>query len=121
MNKEQAIHSFWSEFGVPAYDENTVPDDAQLPYITYEVSTDVFGNEVISSASIWDRATSWARVTDILYLISEELGIGGTTRKYEGGLMWIKRGTPFSRRIPDDNQEIRHVSMNIEMEFISSI
>ena len=120
MTKEQAIHNFWSSFGVPAYDENTVPDDAVLPYITYEVSTDSFNNVVISSASVWDRGNSWTRVTNIMNLISEELGIGGTTRKYDNGLMWVMKGTPFSRRIPDDNQEIRHISMNIETEFVSS-
>ena len=40
MNKEQAIHFFWSQFGLPAYDENSVPDDAQMPYITYNVVID---------------------------------------------------------------------------------
>lgn len=120
MNKEQCIYQFWASFGVEAYEENTVPDDAVLPYITYEVSTDVFNNTVISSASIWDRGTSWTRATELLNLISEELGIGGTTRKFDGGLMWIKRGTPFSRHIPDDNDQIRHISMNIETDFVSS-
>ena len=35
MDKQQAIHGFWSSFGITAYDENSVPDDAELPYITY--------------------------------------------------------------------------------------
>ena len=38
MDKYQAINEFWNRFGVMAYDENTVPDDAELPYITYGVN-----------------------------------------------------------------------------------
>lgn len=126
MTKEQAIHSFWNSFKlpgslttIPAYDENTVPDGATFPYITYEVVTNAMGYDVISSASIWDRSTSWKGVTDILEVISEEIGLGGTTRRYDNGLMWVKKGYPFSRRVPDDSQNIRHISMNIETEFIS--
>ena len=31
MDKFQAQQSFWSSFGLTAYDENTVPDDAEYP------------------------------------------------------------------------------------------
>lgn len=121
MTKEQAIHSFWSSFGVSAYDENTVPDDAQLPYITYEVATDSIGNVVISAADIWDRSTSWQGVTELKDAIDAEIGYGGTTRHYDGGLLWITKGTPFARRIPDTDGSIRHIALNIESEFISEV
>ena len=32
-----ALYDFWSGFGIPAYLQDNVPDDAVLPYITYEV------------------------------------------------------------------------------------
>lgn len=34
------------------YDESSVPDDANLPYITYQVSTDFLGNPQFMTASI---------------------------------------------------------------------
>ena len=121
MTKEQAIQQFWSSFGVPAYDENTVPDGAELPYITYEVATDAINYTVITNASIWGWGKSWQETTDLLNLVSAEIGLGGTTRKYDGGLMWIKKGTPFARRTPDSDDSIRHISMNIETDFISEV
>jgi hypothetical protein len=121
MTKEQALHRFWSEFGVTAYDENTVPDDAQLPYITYEVATDSIGNDVSASVSIWDRGTSWTTVTNILDDIASTIGRGGTTRRYDNGLLWVKKGTPFARRVADENDSIRHISINIEYEYISEV
>ena len=120
MNKEQALHSFWSQFGT-AYDQNTVPEDAELPYITYEVITDNFGSQTILSASIWDRGTSWESVTNILHSIENVLGYGGQTIVYEGGLLWIKRGTPFSQRMNDPDDSIRRILINIEVEFNSEV
>ena len=94
MNKEQALHNFWNQYGIAAYDQNTVPEDATFPRITYEVLTDNFGAQNILNASIWDRSTSWKGVTDILHQVEQALGYGGQTIKYDGGLLWIKRGMP---------------------------
>lgn len=32
-----ALYEFWSQFGVPAYAEDMVPDNATVPYIRYTV------------------------------------------------------------------------------------
>ena len=32
-----ALYTFFSSFGIPAYVEYNVPDNAALPYITYEL------------------------------------------------------------------------------------
>lgn len=42
MTKAAALHSFFSGFGLTAYEENSVPDDAVFPYITYSLTTDSF-------------------------------------------------------------------------------
>lgn len=33
-----ALYKFWAQFGVPAYMEDQVPDNATFPYIRYAVS-----------------------------------------------------------------------------------
>lgn len=33
----KALYAFWSSFGIPAYLTGHVPDEAELPYITFEV------------------------------------------------------------------------------------
>ena len=32
-----ALYAFWSQFGIPAYAEDMVPDNATVPYIRYTV------------------------------------------------------------------------------------
>lgn len=121
MTKEQAIHNFWSSFDVPAYDENTVPDDASLPRITYEVHTDSFGYPLILSASIWDRSKSWGTVTTLCDKIATRLSQGGQMVHYDGGAMWIKKSMPFAQRMGDTDDSIRRIIINIEIEFISEV
>ena len=62
MDKEQALHSFWSSFGLTAYDEGTVPDDAMTvnngKYITYNVSTAALDEPVPISGDLWYRSMS---------------------------------------------------------------
>ena len=54
MTKAAALHSFYSSFGLTAYEENSVPDDAEFPYITYNITTDSFGNySTARTFSLW--------------------------------------------------------------------
>ena len=126
MDKEQALHQFWSQFkvdgkSIPAYDQSTVPDDAPFPRITYEVITDNFGVQNVLTASIWDRSKSWQGVTDILHEVEEQLGRGGQTLHCKGGMVWIYRGMPFAQRMPDTDDSIRRIVINIEGEFITEV
>lgn len=119
IDKEQALHQFWSQFGIPAYDVGTVPDDAPFPRITYEVITGNLGEQNILNASIWDRSRSWQSVTEILHDLESSLGMGGQTLHCRGGMVWIYRGMPFAQRMTDPDDSIRRILINIEVEFIT--
>lgn len=122
-NKEQAIHSFWGSFGWAAYDEGTVPvgsDAPTLPYITYRVVSDsLYGGPIAISASLWDRSSSWAEVTQKCNQISEYIGIGGRSIPVDGGYVWIKRGAPFAQRVVDDDDMVRRIYINISVDFLT--
>ena len=120
MNKIQALHSFWSGFGWTAYDATTVPDNAQLPYITYEVSDSDFGGFVALTANLWTRSTSWAEITQKELEIAEYIGRGGLMIPYQDGAFWVQKGRPWSTRLSDDNGDdsIRRIVLNVEIEFI---
>jgi hypothetical protein len=118
MDKEQAINSFWNSFDVPAYDMNTVPDDAPFPRITYEVTVNEFGNPTTVYASIWDKNTGWGRITGIAHKIDSALSEGGHTVSYDGGIIWLKKGTPFQQRMGDPDDTIRRILVNIEIEYL---
>ena len=122
-SKEYALHRFWSSFGLKAYDENTVPDKAMDEnngrYITYSVYTSTFEDPVPLYASLWYRDTSWEEITEKVNVISNYIGYGGRIISYDGGKMWILRGVPFSQRMPDEDDQIRRIYINIMVEFLS--
>ena len=107
MDAEQAIHSFWSSFGLTAYDENSVPDNAAMPYIT----------SVNLSASVWYHSTSWAAPTAKAHEIGNYISMGGITLPTDNGIVWIKRGSPFYQRLGDDDKNIKRVYINIQAEY----
>ena len=120
MTKEQAYHAFLASFSWPVYDENTVPDDAALPRITYNFSDAEFGDPVAMSISVWDRSTSWASVTAMKERIYNAIGLGGRIIKFDGGYIWIKRGQPFSQRMADENDSIRRIYIVLEVEYLTA-
>ena len=105
MDKYHALHQFWSQFGVTAYDENTVPDDAVLPYITYSVSVGSFNYPTATSVSIFDRAMTWTSVTRISDQIEALLKNGGKCINYDGGAFWIRKGNPWIQRLSDSSNK----------------
>lgn len=119
MDKAQAIHSFWSGFGLIAYDENSVPDDAIAPYITYSVSTDSFDNRISLYGSLWYKSTSWVEISKKAEEIAETIEETNPI-KIEGGYFWIMKGTPFAQRMADPSSDlIRRIYINIDAEFLT--
>ena len=121
MTKAAAIYQFWSSFGLTAYEENTVPTDAALPYITYQLVTDSFDREIPLTASIWYRSESWAGINAKTDEISQEISRGGKVIPCDGGAIWLKRGQPFAQNMGDESDDlIKRKYLNITAEFITA-
>lgn len=119
MDAEQAIHSFWSSFGLTAYDENSVPDNAQLPYITYSMSYDSFDNTVSLTASAWDESYSWLLLTDTAHEIANYIGSGKILKTDNGGV-WLIKGSPFYQRTGTEKDNVKRIYFNIMAEYIQN-
>ena len=123
MDSSQALQSFWSGFGWTAYDSNTVPSEDEhpdMPRITYDVSTAEFLYSIVLSASLWDRSYSWTNISKKADEIYNKIGLGGILVPYDNGKIWIKRGSPFSQRMSDEDDAIRRIYINIEVEFFTA-
>ena len=121
MTKAAAIYQFWNSFGLTAYEENTVPDDAVFPYITYQLVTDSFDREVPVTASLWYRSESWTAINAKTDEISQKISRGGKIIACDGGAIWLKRGQPFSQNMGDESDNlIKRKYLNITAEFITA-
>ena len=119
MNKYEALHSFWNSFGISAYEENTIPKDAKLPYITYEVVVNSLSeNQTALTAHVWDKSNGWKNLNSKV----EEIGkaLNGTRLVCDEGYIVLYRGEPFTNNITDaEDQTIKGKYLNITADFIT--
>ena len=121
MTKAAAIYQFWSGFSLTAYEENSVPDDAAFPYITYQLVTDSFDREIPITASIWYRSESWTGINAKTEEISQTISRGGKIIPCDGGAIWLKRGQPFAQSMGDESDNlIKRKYLNITADFMTA-
>ena len=122
MTKQEALHTFWSGFGLTAYEQNNVPFDVIMPYITYSESIGSIGDTNLLTASLWyfNEDDSRTEVVAKANEIDEALGLGGMTVKYDNGMLWVKKGSPFAQAMDDpQDQRIKRMVLNVSAEYLS--
>lgn len=117
MTKVATLHSFFESF-LKSYESNTVPDDAQFPYLTYDLASDGFGSAVQMNVSLWYRSTSWVDINNMTERIYEKVA-HGILLKCDGGGILVRSDTPFAQNMgdPSDNM-IRRKFIRLIVEYI---
>lgn len=119
-DKWQGLQNFWGSFGIPAYDENTVPPDAEMPYITYEAVTAGFEDVIPISGSIWYRSTSWEDASRKADDIASALNPYRLVQLGKGEYLFLVKGVPFAQRMSGSDDSIRRIYINLMAEYFSA-
>lgn len=122
MTPEAAIQQFLSGLGMPAYPRAAVPEDAEYPYLTYPLTVgDWDSGEVNIPITMWFRTTSEAIPNAAVRAVKEAVPRGGVRVPCDGGMLWIKRGSPFAQALlvegDEDGEKRRYV--NLDFEFLT--
>ena len=118
MDKWQVLQSFWESFNIPAYDENTVPDNATMPYITYEAEIGSYNTTLALSANIWYLSESWADISRKAQEILDFIGESYTSYSITGGYLYIPKNNITMQRLRDDsNPLIRRILIQYSAEY----
>ena len=118
---ESAVYGFMSSFGIPAYASTATPSDAEFPYITYDL---VVGGwmqgEVNMPVNVWYRTDSEAVLNAKVREISQAIGLGGVTRPCDGGMVWVKKGSPWAQavRVEGEDEKVKRRYVNINLEYL---
>ena len=119
MTPEAAIYQFMNSFDIPAVPSSSVQHDQQFPYITYDLTLgEWLGGDVNMTVNVWYRTTSEAAPNAKVREMYDRIGAGGVTVPCDGGMLWLKRGSPWAQAVALDNEEDgikrRYVNVNIE-------
>lgn len=121
MTKTEALHTFFSGFGIDAYAATSVPNDVMLPYLTYEAKTAALADgEVSLSVNLWYYTDSEKVPNAKADEIGKAIGAGGVMLRCDDGAIWLKRGSPFCQAMPvQSDSAIKHRYLNITAEYIT--
>ena len=108
------------EYTYGLIDSATGKDLPFLARITYNVAVGGFNDNIAMSASLWYRTKSWAEISAKAEEIYDYIGYGGVMVPFDGGAIWIRRGTPFAQRVSDEDDSFRRILLNIEAEYVSA-
>ena len=120
MDKWQTIHSFWSSFGIPAYDESSVPDNAVMPYITYSASISSFEKPIPLTASIWYNSTSWEDASKKSEEIERRLSSYAIIGMGDGEYLFLTQGDLFAQRAYSEDDRVKRIYLNVMAEYFSA-
>jgi len=108
-----ALKTFFSGFGLPAYAEDSVPDDVELPYITYSLSAPEWNTKASMNARVWDRTTSNAGIIGKADQITAAIGTTGKKIPVEGGYLIIWPESPLIQIMVDGDYRSAYINLSI--------
>ena len=122
MDKQQALYHFWRQAtGLEAYEENKIPDNAKLPYVTYQTQIGALDEPVFPIGHIWDdKRLSFTALDGYLARLEAYLPrVSGKCIPMDEGIMYVTRGTPFAQRESDGEGAVGYL-INLGIEFLSN-
>ena len=108
-----ALKTFFSGFGLPAYAENTVPEDVQLPYITFSLSAPEWNQKASGYAQVWDRSKSNTRIIEKADQITAAIGDAGKRLSFDGGYLVIWPESPLIQIMTDGDYRSAYINFSI--------
>ena len=120
MTKDKALYAWFNEF-MPFYPASSVPDDVLFPYGTYTLATGAFGSDPVSlTVNLWFYTESEAVPNQKAQELSERIGMGGALIPCDGGMIWLKRGSPWCQSLVDEaDHGIKRRYINITAEYFT--
>ena len=115
ITKPAAVYQFLSSFNMPVYTSSSVPDGAEITYITYDYIDGAFdtGTQTMPVV-LWFNTNSEKIPNAKVHEISQAIGLGGKTIPCEDGFIWIKKGTPFAQVSNDTEIKSRYLLLDID-------
>lgn len=111
----QALDTYLNGFGLDAYAEDSVPDNAEFPYITYRVIDPEWHQKAMFFVRVWFRSTRNAELLEKADQITEDIGVGKRL-PFDGGVLVVWPESPKVQVIVDPNdRSVRCAYINLSL------
>ena len=113
--KAAAFHTWASSFGIPAYSSASVPEDASLPYITYDFGVASFGEQFACTLNVWTGGSD-AEANAKATAICDSLP---AYARCDGGALRLEAGFPAWQAVPDES-DVKRRYINVDVENLTN-
>ena len=112
INTAMALKSFFGGFDLPAYAEDSIPDEINLPYITYPVTEPEWSEQTTFYCQVWFKKNHLgellAKADEIVGAIQE-----GVRIEISGGYVVLHPSTPLIQVFTDEDSQRAYISLLI--------
>ena len=112
MEMAKTLKTFVSGFNLPAYTVGTVPDDVQLPYLTYPLVEPEWNQKATFYIQGWYRTTSNTVLLEKADEILREIGTG-LIIGMDGGYIVIYPETPLVQLMVDGDTRSFYINLSV--------
>lgn len=108
----KALKGFVSNFGLPAYAIGSVPEDVQVPYLTYPMNEPEWNQKATFFIQGWYRSTSNAALAEKADEIIREVGTG-ITISTDSGYLVIYPESPLVQFLTDGDYRSFYINLSV--------
>lgn len=111
-----ALKTFLSGFGLPAFQEDTVPKDTGLPYITYSQAVPEWNQKASMFVRVWDRSEFNEGIIRKADQITRAIGAEGIRLPLaEGGYLAIWPESPLIQTQTDGDYRYAYINLSVNV------
>lgn len=107
-----ALKTFFSGFELPAYHVSSVPEDVELPYISYSLSDPEWNQKASMYAQVWFETKSNTALIQKADQITAAIGEGKII-PFDGGYLVIWPETPLIQIMVDGDYRSAYINLSI--------
>lgn len=124
LDTARTLYSFYSSFGIPAYTTDNVPDDVQLPYLTYSLVDGDWETPRSHYCVIYMRTRSNADLLAKAREIKDRIGLGLILKCGEHGYLALHYensdivSSAASGAESSRDSEVRSIYINLQLDIL---
>ena len=112
LNTAKTLKSFFGGFGIPAYTLDSVPENVELPYITYQLVEPEWNEQANMYCQVWYKRNNLGSLLAKADQIAAAIGTG-VVFDQPGGYLAIYPSTPLMQTLTDDYAQSVYMNLAI--------
>ena len=110
LNTAATLKTFFSGFGLPAYTLDSVPDEVELPYITYPLTEPEWNQQNGFYCQVWYPKNSLAKLLAKADQITAAIGVMKGF-EHDGGYLVLYPNTPLIQILSDEGSQSAYINL----------